>query len=34
VLKTVHRERGSTLAVGAGVVTAGTVTVGDGLGPV
>jgi uncharacterized protein YcbX len=33
VLKTIHRERGSTLAVGAGVVVAGTVAVGDELRP-
>ena len=31
VLKTVHRERAGLLAVGAGVVTAGTVAVGDEL---
>jgi uncharacterized protein YcbX len=31
VLKTVHRERGGVLAVGAGVVRAGTVAVGDEL---
>jgi uncharacterized protein YcbX len=33
VLKTIHRERGSTLAVGAGVVRAGTVAIGDELLP-
>jgi uncharacterized protein YcbX len=33
VLKTVHRERGGLLAVGAGVVTAGAVAVGDELLP-
>jgi uncharacterized protein len=32
VLKTIHRERGSTLAVGALVHRAGTATVGDELG--
>ncbi|MGY1601948.1 MOSC domain-containing protein [Geodermatophilus sp. SYSU D00815] len=32
VLKTIHRERGSTLAVGALVREAGTVAVGDELG--
>jgi uncharacterized protein len=31
VLKTVHRERGGVLAVGAAVVAAGTVAVGDEL---
>jgi uncharacterized protein YcbX len=34
VLKTIHRERDGLLAVGAGVVTAGTVAVGDELLPV
>jgi uncharacterized protein len=33
VLKTIHRERGGLLAVGAGVVGAGTVAVGDELLP-
>jgi uncharacterized protein len=33
VLKTVHRERGGLLAVGAGVVTPGVVAVGDELRP-
>jgi uncharacterized protein YcbX len=33
VLKTVHRERGGLLAVGAGVVTGGTVALGDELLP-
>jgi uncharacterized protein YcbX len=33
VLKTVHRERGGLLAVGAGVVTRGTVALGDELLP-
>jgi uncharacterized protein YcbX len=31
VLKTIHRERDGLLAIGAGVVTAGTVAVGDEL---
>jgi uncharacterized protein len=31
VLKTIHRERGSTVAVGALVRQAGTVAVGDAL---
>ena len=34
VLKTIHRERDGLLAVGAGVLTAGTVAVGDELRPV
>ena len=34
VFKTVHRERGGLLAVGAGVLAAGTVAVGDELLPV
>jgi uncharacterized protein YcbX len=34
VLKSIHRQRGGLLAVGAGVVVAGTVAVGDGLRPV
>jgi uncharacterized protein len=33
VLKTVHRERGGLLAVGAGVLTGGTVALGDELRP-
>ena len=31
VLRTIHRERGGKLAVGASVVSAGTITVGDAL---
>jgi uncharacterized protein YcbX len=34
VLKTIHRERDGLLAIGAGVVTAGAVAVGDELRPV
>jgi len=34
VLKTIHRERDGLLAVGAGAVTAGAVTIGDELRPV
>ncbi|WP_254781456.1 MOSC domain-containing protein [Modestobacter sp. DSM 44400] len=33
VLKTIHRERGGALAVGALVVRPGTVTVGDAVSP-
>jgi MOSC domain-containing protein len=33
VLKTVHRERGGLLAIGAGVVVPGTVAIGDVLEP-
>jgi len=33
VLKTIHRERGSRLAVGAAVLTPGTVAVGDAVEP-
>jgi hypothetical protein len=34
VLRTIHRERGGVLAVGAGVVTAGRIAVGDELAQV
>jgi uncharacterized protein YcbX len=33
VLKTIHRERGGRLALGAGVLTPGTVAVGDAVEP-